>query len=113
MRNYLIEDFDEASLAKISAALKDKGYSGGLDDVFYIPLPLELLSEVQRAHVDECGPHICALELLPELGAVKLELLVRAQRKLRCECVVYATAGQRAWGMDFLDSLIRQLDISV
>jgi len=46
-------------------------------------------------------------------STVKLELLVRAQKKLRCECVAYATPAQREHIIAYLDDLLRQLDISV
>lgn len=117
MRCYLIEDIKGPELEKIRAALVEKGYSGGLDDIFYLPLPEALLSDVQLAHAAECGPHVCVLEVLydevTEEGALKLELLVRARGKLRCECVLYASSEQRAHMMNLLDDIIRQQDIAV
>ncbi|MGE4265747.1 MAG: hypothetical protein AB7E46_14885 [Desulfovibrio sp.] len=113
MRCYLIEDFYPEHLQKITAALSEKGYSGSLDGIFYLPVPGELLTEVQREHAGECGPHIFVLEAVEDQGTLKLELLVRAQNKLRCECVMYATAAQREYIIAFLDDFIRQLDISV
>ena len=113
MRCYLIEDFYPEQLQKISAALSEKGFSGSLEGIFYLPVPHDLLTEVQRKHAAECGPHIFALEIVEEQGTLKLELLVRAQNKLRCECVLYATAAQRDFALDWLDAFIRQLDIPV
>lgn len=113
MRCYLIEDFYPEQLRKISAALSEKGFSGSLEGIFYLPVPQDLLTEVQREHAAECGPHIFALEVVEEQGTLKLELLVRAQNKLRCECVLYATPAQREYVIGFLDDFIRQLDISV
>jgi len=112
MRSYLIEDFYPEHQAKVLDRLKDKGLSGPLDGIFYLPVPEELLTDVQREHAGECGPHIFVLEAVDE-STLKLELLVRAQKKLRCECVVYATAQQREYILGFLDDFIRQLDISV
>ncbi len=115
MRDYLIEDLQPGQLALICNALKARGLSGSLEGIFYLPLPDELLTETQRTHAAECGPHIFALEALDGPGepALKLELLVRARGKLRCECVAYATPAQREYVMDFLDAFIRQLDIAV
>jgi len=112
MRNYLIEDFYPEHLAKVLAALTDKGLAGPLDGIFYLPVPKELLTDVQRGHDEECGPHMFVLEAVDE-STLKLELLVRAQKKLRCECVMYATPAQREYIIDFLDAFIRHLDISV
>ncbi|OIN98633.1 MAG: hypothetical protein AUJ49_12985 [Desulfovibrionaceae bacterium CG1_02_65_16] len=111
MRSYLIEDFYPEHLDRVLVALKDKGYAGPLDGIFYLPVPQELLTEAQRAHAD-CGPHMFVLEAVDE-HTLKLELLVRAQKKLRCECVMYATPAQREHIIDFLDAFIRQLDIAV
>lgn len=116
MRSYLIEDLYPEQFQRIVAALTQRGLQGGLDGIFYLPVPLELLTDVQRGHAAECGPHIMAMEAdsgEDGEGLLKLELLVRAQKKLRCECVAYATPAQRAHAIDFLDGLIRQLDIPV
>ncbi len=112
MRNYLIEDFYPEQVALVRQRLHEKGLSGGLEDIFYLPLPEDLLSLEQRAHTGQCGPHIFVLEILDETS-LKLELLVRAQGKLRCSCVMYASPEQRAYVMDFLDAFLRELDISV
>jgi len=112
MRSYLIEDFYPEHQSKVIAALKEKGYAGPLDGIFYLPVPGDLLTDEQRAHTGECGPHMFVLEVVDE-NTLKLELLVRAQRKLRCECVMYATPTQRDYIINFLDAFIRQLDISV
>ncbi len=115
MRAYLIEDLLPADVAKVSQRLKDKGLCGSLDGIYYIPVPEELLDDEQRAHQAECGPHIFALEALADedAGALKLELLVRAQGKLRCSCVCYATPAQREHVVSWLDTLLRELDIAV
>lgn len=115
MRAYLIEDLTPADVAKIGQKLKAKGLAGSLDGIYYIPVPQELLNDEQRAHQTECGPHILALELMADedVGLAKLELLVRAQGRLRCSCVSYATAEQRAHVMDWLDAFLRELDIAV
>lgn len=113
MRCYLIEDFYPEQLQKITAALSGKGWAGSLDGIFYLPVPETLLTETQRKHAGECGPHIFVLEAVEAEGTLKLELLVRAQNKLRCECVMYATPAQREYIISFLDDFIRHLDISV
>lgn len=113
MRTYLIEDLYPEDLAKIVQRLNALNLAGPLDGIFYLPLPEDLLGEEQRAHLGECGPFILALEAVDEPCSLKLELLVRAQGKLRCSCVTYATAPQREYAMDRLDALIRELDIAV
>lgn len=112
MRSYLIEDFYPEHLENVLQSLRDKGLAGSLDGIFYLPVPQELLTDEQRAHAAECGPHIFVLEAVDE-STLKLELLVRAQGKLRCACVLYATPAQREHIIGWLDDFIRQLDISV
>jgi hypothetical protein len=111
MRSYLIEDFYPEHLQKVLASLTDMGLAGSLDGIFYLPLPEALLTDVQREHMGECGPHMFVLEVQDE-STLKLELLVRAQKKLRCECVSYATPHQREHIINYLDDLLCQLDIT-
>jgi len=112
MRTYLVEDFRPEQLELVCQRLAAMGLSGSLDGIYYLPLPLDLLTDEQREHHAECGPYIFVLEVSGETS-LKLELLVRAQGKLRCSCVMYATAEQRAHIMDYLDGFLRELDISV
>jgi len=112
VRSYIIEDIYPEHQAMVVAALTDKGYAGPLDGIFYLPVPGHLLTDEQKDHTGECGPHMFVLEVVNE-HTLKLELLVRAQNKLRCGCVMYATPPQREYIIDFLDAFIRQLDIAV
>ncbi len=112
MRTYLIEDFRPEQLELVCQRLAGLGLSGSLDGIYYLPVPLDLLTSEQREHHGECGPYIFVLEIAGETS-LKLELLVRAQGKLRCSCVMYATNEQRAHIMDYLDNLLREMDISV
>lgn len=112
MRTYLLEDFRPEQLEQVCQRLTGMGLAGSLDGIYYLPLPLDLLTDEQRQHHGECGPYIFVLEI-PDETSLKLELLVRAQGKLRCSCVMYATPEQRAYIMDYLDEFLRELDISV
>ncbi|MBI9111385.1 hypothetical protein [Maridesulfovibrio ferrireducens] len=111
MRNYLLEDIYEEDLKKISKALTDLEFTGGLEGIYYIPVPEDLLQTEQKEHINECGPYFMALEVLED--GLKLELLVRARNKLRCSCVCYATTDQRNHMLDYLDNFINDLEISL
>jgi len=111
MRSYLIDEIAKADVKKAAAHLEAMELAGGLDGIFWLPLPQELLTEEQKEHAEECGPHCMALEC--DADWIKLELLVRARNKLRCSCVAYATPAQRAHAMDYLDNMLKELDISV
>lgn len=116
MRSYLIEDIYDTNAEKIIAALEERGLKGPIDGIFYMPLPQSLLAGQQVEHLDECGPYMMALEAIDRVGDThdfKLELLVRARGRIRCSCVTYATAAQREHMIEYLDGLIRDLDIPV
>lgn len=116
MRAYLVDELSPQSLKTIAQALADKGFTGPIEDIYFLPLPEDLLDDEQREHAAECGPYVLPIETLsPEVGecGVRLEFLVRARNKLRCSCVKYASPGQRDFGIRFLDDFIRSLDISV
>ena len=110
MRCYLIEDLREDDIKRLKTRLEEMELSGLMDDLHWFPLPPALLTPEQQEHKD-CGPHCMALEVGETW--IKLELLVRARNILRCSCVGYATAEQRAHMMDYLDTLLKELDISV
>ncbi len=108
---YLIEELTEGDMERIKARLTEKGFSGSLDDIYFIPFPMEMLNDEQTEHLPECGPYVLILETGPSF--VKLELLIRGKGKLRCSCISYCTPEQRKQMIDFLDDFIRELDIPV
>ena len=111
MRIYSVEDLDPQQMQRVEHNLQSKGLAGSLDGIFWMPLPKDLLSAEQKEHSGECGPHAMALE--SGEGWLRMELLVRSRGKLRCSCIAYATPGQREHMIDYLDNLLRELDIPV
>ena len=115
MRAYIIEDLLPDNARRLAEALDAKGYKGPMDDIYFLPVPAELLTDEQKDHTDDCGPHILALEIIHgvETATLKLELLVRVRGRMRCSCVAYATPEQRNAMIDQFDAFIRELDIPV
>jgi hypothetical protein len=115
MRTYLIEDIYDDDFDKIVAAFNELGFKSQLDDIYYLPLPVDLLQPEQREHMEDCGPYFMALETLRHAAGnqFKLELLVRGRKKIRCSCVCYATAPQRKHMIEYLDQFIEELEISI
>ncbi len=111
MRVYVIDELLREQVQLIEKAMKAKGWTGGVEGIYYLPLPQELLDPDQAEHLAECGPFFLAVEVLPE--ALRLELLVRAANIIRCSCIRYATPVQRNHMIDFFDAFIRGLDIPV
>lgn len=115
MRSYTVEDIYNDNAAKIVEALDYHGWRGPIDDIYYIPVPEDMLEDEQKEHMDDCGPYFVALEVIDnvETKAFKMELLVRARNRMRCSCVKYASTELRNRMIDFMDDFIRELDIPV
>lgn len=111
MRVYTVEELYPEDVAKIEERLRQKGWTGSISGMYYIPIPEEHLGPEQKEHLDSCGPFFLPLETGENW--IRLELLVRARKILRCSCVAYANPGLREHMIDLLDSLIKELDIAV
>jgi hypothetical protein len=111
MRIYSVEDLEPDQIQRVEHNLQSKGLAGSLDGIYWLPLPESLLSSEQEEHTEKCGPHCMALESGD--GWLRMELLVRSRANLRCSCIAYATPGQREHMIEYLDSLLRELDIPV
>jgi hypothetical protein len=111
MRSYHIDDLQPEDVARLGRALDARGMKSAMEAMYWLDLPAALLSAEQREHAADCGPHSVGVELGEDW--VHAELLVRARNRLRCSCVCYADAAQRAWVMDELDRTLRELDIPV
>lgn len=109
MRNYRIDELNPGDVSRIRKALDSRELSSSLGDLYWLPLPPELLTDCQSEHAKECGPHSVGIECGEDF--LNMELLVRARGRIRCDCIAYVTPDQRAWVMDWLDSLLRELDI--
>jgi hypothetical protein len=84
--------------------------SAGMEDLYWLPVPKNLLTPIQKQHEHECGPYVLALEILDE--ALRLELLVRARNKLRCDCVAYAEQKLVNHMILYLHALLDELQIT-
>ena len=107
MRSYVIDELVAEDIKKISDSLKEKGFHSPLKDIFWIEVPENLLTSIQRDHLSSCGPYVFSLELVKNW--LKLELLVRPTGRIRCSCISYATDAQR----NYIINLIEQLYSSI
>lgn len=115
MRNYYIEDIVDEDLDTFEEKLSALEMNGPIQGIFYLPLPEKLLNDEQKAHMEECGPFFLSLETIRNVAGnvLKMELLVRANNKIRCSCVAYCTPEQRNHMIDYLDELIESFGIKV
>lgn len=105
MRQYVIDQLSREERANIESFLKRTLKTGPVDGIYWLGVPDDLLSPVQRDH-EECGPFFLAVELEDE--AICFELLVRSQSNLHCSCIAYATPAQRDFVMRFVDNLVQE-----
>lgn len=110
MRSYLIDELNAEDTARLARTLQDMGLGAGMEGLFWLPVPLDLLSPLQRDHLKDCGPYVMGLEV--EEHGVRLELLARARGRLRCECVHYASSQLREHMQAYLDRLLRDLNVT-
>ncbi len=108
MRAYLIDEISKPDMEKIAGFLKQHAIHSSLEQVFWIKVPDDILSDIQFRHKD-CRPHVFAVEIGPDW--IKLELFIRTLTSIRCDCPAYCTAQQMSHLHHFADGMIEQLGI--
>lgn len=108
MRSLVLDEMRRDDMEKLARHLGDTLIASGMEGVYWLELPSDLLSSEQHEH-PQCGPHRVALVL--EGDSLRLELLVRASNSLRCKCTGYVTPGQRAFLLAYLDRLVGELGL--
>ncbi len=108
MRSYLIDEISPSDIEKIHAFLKENSVSSSLDQLFWVMIPQDLLSETQYRHRD-CQPHVFAVELGEDW--LKMEFLVRSLNNMQCTCPGYSTKQQQNFIINFALGILKQLDI--
>ncbi len=110
MKQYVIDQLRESDYEKILEFLKKNADASEFGDIFWVMLPAELYSDIQREH-KQCHPFWFAVNL--SLNQVDFELLTRTRQVLRCACIGYADVKQREYIMDYADRMLEELDIRV
>jgi hypothetical protein len=106
MRQYLIDDLSPMERDNIDSYLKRSLQRGPMIGMYWIVLPSDLLSELQREHVGKCGPYYCGVEV--GKSSVCFEMLVRSQANLHCDCIAHATQEQRQFILDLADTMLAE-----
>jgi hypothetical protein len=110
MKQYVIDQLRESDYEKVLAFLKNNADASEFGDIFWVMLPVELYSDIQREH-KQCHPFCFAVNL--SLSQVDFELLTRSRRILRCVCISYADRRQRDYIMDYADRMLEELNIRI
>jgi hypothetical protein len=109
MKQYVIDELRPADHEKLKAYLDSHFAVQGFDDLYWISIDADQLSEVQKEH-QACGPFYFAMELFPD--RLCCELLVRGREKIRCNCIQYSNEDQRNWLIRFVDAIFEKLEIT-
>ena len=108
MKQYVIDELRAVDYESLKTYLQDHYGPAAVDGIYWIPLENGLLTDIQKTHPD-CHPHYFAVDL--DENRLALELLVRPQSVLRCDCIGYATPAQRDWLIALVDDIFNQLEI--
>ena len=108
MRSYLIDEIHSYDIEKIKDFLNENAVPSGLDQLFWVKIPQDVLSEIQFQHKD-CQPHAFAVELGDDW--IKLEFLIRSMKNMQCTCPGYCTEQQQTFIINFALGMLEQLDV--
>ena len=109
MRSLLIDELSPKDVERLRTHLESVGRPSEIRGLYWITLPEDGLSPLQRAHRD-CRPHRFAVELDDDW--LKIEFLIRPAVGLRCPCCGMADPGQRSLILAWADGLIETLDLA-
>lgn len=110
MKQYVIDGLRLEDHQKLKAYLDQYLRSSPIGGVYWLKLDQDILTPVQKSHGD-CQPHVFALML--EESYLSCEFLVRIEKKIKCDCMDYATQEQRNRLMDQVDAILEKLDIRI
>ena len=110
MKQYVIDGLRLEDYQKLKAYLDRYLKPSTIDGVYWFELDQDILTPVQKSHAD-CQPHVFALML--EESYLSCEFLVRVEKKIKCDCMDYATKEQCNWLMDQADAILEKLDIRI
>lgn len=110
MKQYVVDELRLTDFKKIKTYLDTNFESSDIDNLYWIPLEKNILTDDQKAHT-QCHPFYFAVDVLPE--RLSCELLVRTRNRVRCSCMRYATEKQRNWFISLVDTIFDELAIKI
>ncbi|NPA95647.1 MAG: hypothetical protein GXO58_09510 [Thermodesulfobacteria bacterium] len=110
MRQYVVDELRSEEIEKITSYLEKSCERSALDNLFWLKLPDDILTPTQYGHKD-CGPFCVGIEVTED--KMIIEMLIRSRKKLRCNCISYATNQQRQFILNFADTLLKEAGIEM
>lgn len=111
MRQYVIDELRLGEIDRIRTYLAKHCQMSDLNDCYWLLLPEDTLSVLQKEHLASCGPF--AVGVLVEKERLVIEFLVRSRKKIRCNCISFANSKQREFILAFADELVKFNNIVV
>ncbi len=108
MKSYYIDEISTGDLEQITRYLYKNAAESGMDRLFWVEIPKDILTEFQTGHT-ECTPHRFAIETGDKW--IKAEFFVRTSVRFKCDCNVYCDREQKLFIMNYIDNMIKELDI--
>jgi hypothetical protein len=111
MRQYMLDEISRGDIPCIREYLNEHAQAAGLEGIWWVDLPEDLLSPEQFEHQD-CRPFRFAVEVAEMVvgdSFVRFEFLIRSRETMRCSCIGYATRVQRDFILAFADRLVEDL----
>ena len=105
MRQYLIDEISFLERDNLDSYLKRALKPGGLEGVFFLSVPPDLLGPEQLGH-EACGPFYFTVVL--EQHSLRFEFLVRSASNMHCSCIAQSTPAQRQFILDFADRMLAE-----
>ncbi len=108
MHQYVVDELKGNEIERVFAYLEKSCQKSAIDNLFWLELPDDILTPIQYEHRD-CRPFCIGIEVTED--KVVFEMLVRSRKKLRCNCIAYASTQQRQFILNFVDALLKESDI--
>jgi len=110
MKQYVIDELRPEDFIRIKDYLNKNFLPSGVTGVYWIPIDQNNLTDVQLEHT-ACQPYYFALDL--EANLIACEFLVRSEKRIKCDCIGYATEKQRNWIIGVIDDMFDSLKIKI
>ena len=108
MRQLYWDELMPSDVGRVRDWLTDNAVASGLDDVFWVILPDDLLTPEQVAEASS-HPFCFAVEL--GRTDIRFEFLIRSRKVMRSPAAGYATQAQQRFIFRFADRLLEDLDV--
>lgn len=108
MRSFYIDELSEVEVIKIRLHFEKKALSSQIEDIWWVEIPLDLLTVSQRRQKD-LRPFVFTVELGESW--LKIEFLIRSLKTLNREWQAFCSPTQRQYILSFVDTLIDDLEI--